>query len=284
MSQSASQPFKISLNTSTISGQKLSLMENIRVAAGVGYDGIEPWVRELDEHADGGRRLEDAGRAARDAGLSIENVIGFFEWAVDDDGRRAKGFEEAKRNLDQCARIGAKRLAAPPFGAHAEGTLDLHAAADRYRQLLEIAEPYGVVPMLEFWGPSKNLYRLGEALLVAAAAGRRDACLLADVYHMYKGGSPVAGLRLVRGEAIGLFHLNDYPANPPRGTIADADRVYPGDGIAPLGEIFRTLRDIGYRGHLSLELFNKSYWAEDATKVATTGLEKARAAIAKALA
>jgi sugar phosphate isomerase/epimerase len=279
----ADAPFKISLNTSTISGQKHSLIENIRIAAQAGYDGVEPWVRELDDHVKQGGRLQDVARAARDAGLSIENVIGFFEWAVDDPTRRAKGIEEAKRNLDQCAKIGAKRLAAPPWGAHAEGTLDLHAAADRYRQLLEVAEPYGVVPMLEFWGASKNLSRLGEALLVAAGAGHPRACLLADVYHLYKGGSPEAGLRLVRGQAIGLFHLNDYPATPPRDAIADADRVYPGDGVAPLGAIFRTLRDIGYRGHLSVELFNKSYWAEDAMKVAKTGLEKARNAIAKAM-
>ena len=80
------------------------------------------------------------------------------------------------------------------------------------------------------------------------------------------------------------FHVNDYPANFPRETIVDAQRVYPGDGIAPLGKIFRTLRDNGYRGVISLELFNREYWKQDAFEVAKTGFEKTKEAVAKALA
>ena len=51
--------------------------------------------------------------------------------------------------------------------------------------------------------------------------------------------------------------MNDYPADPPRATITDADRVYPGDGIAPLGELVRILQAIGFHGYFSLELFNR---------------------------
>ena len=59
--------------------------------------------------------------------------------------------------------------------------------------------------------------------------------------------------------------------------------MYPGDGVAPLGEIFRDLHAIGFRGHLSLELFNKSYYEQDALTVARTGLNKTREAVRKAL-
>ena len=57
-----------------------------------------------------------------------------------------------------------------------------------------------------------------------------------------------------------MSSLNDYPAEPPRERITDAFRVYPGDGIAPLTEMLRHLRAIGFRGFLSLELFNDRYW------------------------
>jgi sugar phosphate isomerase/epimerase len=40
---------------------------------------------------------------------------------------------------------------------------------------------------------------------------------------------------------------------------------------------------MGYRGYLSLELFNREYWKQDAFQVAKTGLEKTRAAVRKAL-
>ena len=40
----------------------------------------------------------------------------------------------------------------------------------------------------------------------------------------------------------------------------DADRIFPGDGILPLKEAVATLREIGYSGVVSLELFNPNYW------------------------
>ena len=79
-----------------------------------------------------------------------------------------------------------------------------------------------------------------------------------------------------------VFHVNDYPASPSRANIRDADRVYPGDGVAPLDEILQTLTQIGFQGALSLELFNPNYWKQDAAVVARTGLLKMKAAVARA--
>ncbi len=81
-----------------------------------------------------------------------------------------------------------------------------------------------------------------------------------------------------------VFHLNDYPAEPPRETINDGDRVYPGDGACPLPTVVRDLYDTGFRGALSLELFNRQYWQQDVLTVARTGLSKMRQVVAKALA
>src|SRR5205823_5569035 len=106
---------------------------------------------------------------------------------------------------------------------------------------------------------------------------------LADVYHLYKGGSGFEGVRLLSGEALHVLHFNDYPAEPPRAAITDAQRVYPGDGVAPLGKLVRDLQRIGFRGVLSLELFNRDYWKQDARTVARTGLEKMRAVVRAAL-
>jgi len=77
--------------------------------------------------------------------------------------------------------------------------------------------------------------------------------------------------------------LNDYPADPPRETIGDRDRVYPGDGIAPLTQIIRDLYANGGRAFLSLELFNPNYWKQDPLEVAKTGLAKMKGAVGKAL-
>ena len=115
-------------------------------------------------------------------------------------------------------------------------------------------------------------------------SGHPQACVLPDVYHLYKGGSGFDSLQLMPGKAIGIFHVNDYPKDKDRAAIKDADRVYPGDGVAPLADVFRTLRDIGYRGMLSLELFNPEYYKRDAYEVVKTGLDKTKAAVQAALA
>jgi sugar phosphate isomerase/epimerase len=73
--------------------------------------------------------------------------------------------------------------------------------------------------------------------------------------------------------------MNDYPAVPGRAEITDAHRVYPGDGVAPLPAMLRELRRSGFRGVLSLELFNREYWKQDALAVARTGLEKMQAVV-----
>jgi sugar phosphate isomerase/epimerase len=109
------------------------------------------------------------------------------------------------------------------------------------------------------------------------------ACILADVFHLYKGGSNYGGLRLLSADSMHVMHLNDYPAQIPRKEITDDKRVFPGEGSAPLKDIFRTLRQIGFHGYLSLELFNRDYWRQDALQVARTGLEKARVMVQSSL-
>ena len=278
-----SEPFRYMLNTSTIRGQKLSLTEEIAIAAKAGYHALEPWIGELDQFVKDGGSLKDLGKRIRDVGLSVESAIGFAEWIVDDDARRKKGLEMARRDMDYVQQLGGKRLAAPPMGAREQTDLNLLKAAERYRALAEIGDNFGVVPMVEVWGHSKTLARLGEALLVATESGYPKACVLADVFHLYKGGSGFTGLNLAGPQTMHVMHLNDYPATPDRATITDADRVYPGDGVAPLKEMFRDLYRVGFRGHLSVELFNRKYWMQDAMTVAKTGLEKLRAVVRAAM-
>jgi 2-keto-myo-inositol isomerase len=274
----SAEPFTFALNTSTISGQKLTLAQEVEIVARAGYQGIEPWIRELDQHVQGGGSLVDLGKKIRDSGLTVVDAIGFFEWAVDDDARRNRALEEARRNMEMVRAIGGTRIAAPPTGATDQANLDLRKVAGRYRALLEIGDGFGVTPIVEVWGFSKPISRLGEAALVAIESGHPKAAILADVYHLHKGGSDFGGLHLLAPDSIPILHMNDYP-DLPREKLTDADRVYPGDGVAPLAELFRTLRSRGFRTSLSLELFNRTYWIEDPLKVARTGLEKMKAAV-----
>ena len=276
-------PFRYCLNTSTIRGQNLSLKKEIEITAQAGYNAIEPWVNKIHSYAKDGGNLKDIHRQLNDSGLTVESAISFSRWIVDDDAERAKGLEQARRDMDVLAQIGGKRIAAPPAGATQETGLDLMKAAERYRELLELGDQMGVVPQLEIWGFSKNLHLLGEAMFVIIESGHPKACLLPDVYHTYKGGSDFNSFKHISASTIQVFHLNDYPAEPPREIITDRDRVYPGDGIAPLTQIIRDLQANGSRAVLSLELFNPNYWKQDPLDVAKTGLEKMKTTVGKSL-
>lgn len=284
-----SHPFRYCLNTSTIrecdyKGKKVDILAGIDVASKAGYSGIEPWINELDRYTKDGGSLPDLRKRIADAGLKVESAIGFAAFLHEDEEQRKKGLEEAKRCMGLVHAIGGERLAAPPVGVTDKTGLDPLQLAERYHALCELGQAEGILPQLELWGFSKTLARLGEVAFVGIEAAHPWACFLLDVYHIYKGGSDFEGLAMFAGRRMHNFHVNDYPGEPPRATINDANRVYPGDGIAPLSKIFRTLHDNGYRGVVSLELFNRDYWKQDAFEVANTGLQKTKAAVAKAFA
>lgn len=275
--------FRFSLNTATIRGQKLGIVREIEIAAKAGYDGFEPWVDSIQEYVRGGGTTKDLRQRIADAGLTVEGAIGFPDWIVDDEARRSKGLDRAKREMDLVAQIGGLRFAAPPAGATDLPKLELLKAAERYRALLDASDTIGIVPELEVWGFSKNLSRLGECVYIAVETGHPKACVLADVYHLHKGGSDFHGMGLLGRNTLQVFHMNDFPAEPPRETINDSHRIFPGDGVAPLAEMLRTLRGTGGPKVLSLELFNREYWAQDPLTVAKTGLAKMKAVAEKAV-
>ncbi len=269
-------------NTSTVRGQELSIEEQVDLVGNAGYSGIEPWMGDLVKYRDGGGSLSDLRKRISDQGLTVESAIGFANWIVDNEADRRKGLENAKHDMDLLREIGGLRIAAPPVGAQNGPVLDLFDIIERYKALLAVGDAADVVPQLEVWGFSSNLYRLGHSVAVCVESNHPKACLLPDVYHLYRGGSDFQGLELLSNDAIQVFHMNDYPGTKERGDLNDSDRVYPGDGVAPLNDILQSIAGGGRSVALSLELFNREYWGQDAMDVANTGLRKMQDAVAAA--
>jgi 2-keto-myo-inositol isomerase len=270
------EPFGYCLNTSTIRGAGLPIDRELEIAAEAGFQAVEPWIEEIEQFVSRGGTLRDLRRRIDDLGLSIAGAVGFAEWIVEDEKQRASGLERMKRDMDLVAEIGGRFIAAPPIGAHEAGQPkpSLIQVAERYAAILDLGTRTGVTPILELWGASQILSRMSEVTFVATETAHPNACLLLDSYHLYKGGSGFGGIHLLSGAALPVLHINDYPAEPPRAQIDDSDRVYPGDGIAPLGDLMRTLDAIDFRGFLSVELFNPEYWQHPPQEVARRALEK----------
>jgi len=278
----ANEPFGYCLNTSTIRGNNLDLPAEITAASKAGFHAIEPWIQEIDRYTSAGGTLKDLGKRIADAGLTVENAIAFNSFLDDDDTRRAASMEKLKADMDKVAQIGGKRIAATPGNNRAAVSLD--NVARYYREALEMGEKMGVQPLLELWGTHPVLGPLSHGIYVSVAAGRPDASLLLDVFHLYKSGTPFTALKQINGAALHVMHLNDYPQAADSSTLNDGNRIYPGDGVAPLRQILRDMRDNGFRGYFSLELFNKEYWGKSADDNLKTAMEKIRTTVRAALA
>ena len=275
--QDTSPPSKFSycLNTSTISGQNSGLCKYVEIASRAGYDGIEVWVRDVKAALDAGESPTSLKRFIEDHKLKVESAIGFAPWMAEGDA----GLIQMEQEMTMLASIGCKRIAAPPAGAPGDKALDLFATGEKYQKLLDLGRKTGVMPQLEFWGTSPVIWHLGQVLMIAAVANDPDVKILPDIYHMFRGGSGFNALKILEGNMIDIFHLNDYPASKPREEQDDADRVYPGDGVAPMSQILTDLKNMGGEKVLSLELFNRTYWEEDPLLVAKTGLAKMKSLV-----
>ena len=244
--------FVYCLNTSTI--RPTPLLEKIEIAGKAGYAAIEPWNDEIDAYLEQGGTLAELKRALADAGLKVVSMIA-LAWVDHVRGGRA--------------RAGSRRLPAPDGPGRRAGK-PLHrrqpapgsrGPGPRHRPVRRAARDRQAgsasCPRWSFWAssmasrtsPAPGRSRRGPAI--------RKATVVADVFHMIRGGGSVDDLLTLEGDRLACFHINDLPAEPDPLTQKDEDRVMVGDGIADLPRVIANLRTIGYRGPLSLELFNR---------------------------
>lgn len=278
--QNGFSPWPLSLNTSTI--RPATLEVKIDAAAEAGYDAIEIWERELKEHEDNGGNLKELAKSIRDKGLFVPNVIGMWDGMPATREEFDASLEVSRNRMRMAADVGSQHIAALPFPDRED--FDLAWGAEMYRELLRIGrEDYNIIAAQEYIGFVKGVHRLGQACAIGIDANDPDACLVADTFHLYRGGSGFNGIQHLNGNFFAVFHWNDVGPEKPREEVGDADRLYPGDGILPLVDALRSLYIIGYRGPLSLELFNRAHWEQDPKQVAKTGLERLRANVAETL-
>ncbi len=265
-------PFVYCLNTSTI--KPTPLLEKIEIAGRLGYGALEPWNDEIDEYLGRGGTLADLGKALDDAGLKVVSMIALHGWVTAEGEAYRTVLEDCRRRMDQAAALGSPYLVASP----PRGVVDIGHATARFAVLMGLGRRVGVMPSMEFLGFVDGIKSVATAWAVASGADA-EATVVADVFHMIRGGGDVDDLLTLSGDRLACFHINDLPATPDPLVQTDADRVQPGDGIADLPRVIANLRTIGYRGPLSLELFNRELWGRDPVDVARLGLDRVRALV-----
>jgi sugar phosphate isomerase/epimerase len=264
-------PFLPCLNTSTI--RPAPLVDKIDAAAQAGFRAIEPWNDDVDTYLKQGGTWEALKGLLRERGLTVPSVIAIMGWIGCPDAERDAQRAEAIRRMEQAVALGAPHIVASPPG----GSVDLDRAARDYREILQLGKERGIRPSMEFLGFVEQINNINAAWEIVQRAGDPDGTIVIDWFHMVRGqASTLDDLRRLPAAKISIVHLDDVPYAKPFAEMSDSDRVYPGDGNIPLAEMFAALREMGYTGPVSLELFNAQYWAEDPYAVARTGFEKSK--------
>jgi 2-keto-myo-inositol isomerase len=265
--------FTYCLNTSTI--RPTPLLAKIKVAGRAGYQAIEPWNDEIDEYLNQGGTIGELKSAISDAGLKVVSVIALHSWVTTDGDDYAKVLDECKRRMDQAVQLGSPFIVASP----PQEVVDLGRATKRFSELMELGKSMGVIPSMEFLGFVDGIKNVASAWAIAQGTGDPKATVVADVFHMIRGGGSVDDLLQLSGDRLANFHINDVPAQPDPLTQTDYDRVMVGEGIADLKKVIANLRSIGYHGPLSLELFNRDLWECDPEMVVKRGLDRVRSLV-----
>lgn len=274
--QNGESPWPICLDTATI--RPASLKEKVRIAAKAGYDAIEPWDGELEEFEAQGGNLKDLGKEIKDLGMFVPSIIGL--WNALPPSNWEESLKDTRRRMRMAADIGSEHVQTIPNTVGEN--YDQKYVADRYREIIEIGlNEFKLSPALVFvkYFPLKTM---GQAMAVALDANHPQAKIIPDTYHMHISEGGFEGLKLLKGEAIAIFQFADAPASPAIDQLGDEHRVYPGDGILPLPKILADLKSTGFKGCVSLELYNPEYWKQDLQAVAETGLRKTMEVIRKA--
>jgi sugar phosphate isomerase/epimerase len=265
--------FTYCLNTSTI--RPAALLDKIKFAAEAGFTGVELWIPDVFEYIKDGKPLADIKKALDDAKLKRPSMIALWGYTEADAAKYKAALDQMKRTLEAAAELAVERIVVSP----PRDPVDLQFAGRRYKEVLDLSRKFGVPASVEFLGFVKSIYTTAQAWEVASAASDPRATITPDTFHIFRGGGRLTELDAVPADHISIFHWNDVPAAPEREKMTDADRVMPGDGVLDLKGTAGYLKRKGYKGFLSLELFNRSWWTKDAKETCKIGLEKMRKSV-----
>lgn len=255
-----------SIATVSLSGD---LAEKLAAIASAGFDAVEVFENDFLTF-DGSPR--DVGRMIADLGLTIAAFQPFRDFEGMPEPLRARAFARAERKFAIMNELGAElMLICSNVSPQALGGID-RAAAD-LRELGALAEKHGVKVGFEAlaWGQHVSDYR--DAWEIVRRADHPRIGLILDSFHTFARRSPLGAIASIPGERIFLVQLADAPQ-------LEMDvlswsrhfRCFPGQGDLPVADFVKAVEATGYKGPLSLEIFNDQFRAGSARRLATDGV------------
>ncbi len=255
-----------SIATVSLSG---SLPEKLEAAAAIGFDSVEIFESDLLTF-DGSP--QEVRAIAHGLGLSIACFQPFRDFEAMPEPQRGRNLERAERKFDVMQALGADLLLVCSNTQPTALDDDARAAAD-LAEMAERAQRRGLRIGYEAlaWGRHVNRWR--HAWRIVQAGDHPALGLIVDSFHTLAVGDDPTEMATLPADKLFFVQLADAP-------ILSMDvlsrsrhfRNFPGQGQLPVATFVRAVLAAGYRGPLSLEIFNDTFRAAPARLTARDGL------------
>ena len=257
---------KMSIATVSLSGD---LAEKLAAIAAAGFKGVEIFENDLLSFPG---TPADVRKMVTDLGLDIITFQPFRDFEGMPEPQRKQAFRRVEMKFDLMGELGTDLLlVCSNVSPLALGGID--RAADDFRELGERAAKRGLRVGFEAlaWGRYVNDYR--DAWEIVRRAGHPAIGVILDSFHTLAPGFPVGPIAAIPADRIFLVQLADAPQ-------LDLDvlswsrhfRCFPGQGNLPVGDFMQAVEATGYKGPLSLEIFNDQFRAQSTKEVALDGM------------
>jgi 4-hydroxyphenylpyruvate dioxygenase len=252
-----------------------ALEEKFAAAAKAGFRVVEIFENDLTFFRG---KPRDARQLAADLGLEIVALQPLRDFEAMPEPVRGRNFERVARKLDLMRELGA-RLLCLCSNVSPEAIDDPARAARDLAELADLARQHGMRIGYEALAWGRWVKDWTAAWDIVRAADRDNLGIVLDSFHICVRGNPIEPIAALPTEKIALVQVADAPAlvmDPL--SLSRHYRCYPGQGDYPIVDYLDAVTRSGYRGPLSLEIFNDQFRGASAAAIAIDGMRSLRAA------
>ncbi len=258
--------YPLSIATVSLAG---SLQEKLEAAANIGFDGVEIFENDLLTF-DG--TPEDVRRMCADLGLNIDIFQPFRDFEAMPEPQRSRNMDRAERKFDVMQALGTDLVLVCTTTSPAAIDDTERAAAD-FREMAERAAKRGLRIGVEALAWSRYNNRWRQAWDIVTRADHPNIGLIVDSFHTLSLGDDPSGIAAIPGEKLFYVQLADAPKlSMDVLSWSRHFRNFPGQGQLDVTGFMKAVRNCGYQGPISLEIFNDDFRSTQARLTARDGL------------
>ena len=252
-------PLKLAMNTGTFNFHSVDFLNMVQATSRAEFTGINLRDNHIEEFVQRGHSVQEIKELLNDSLRDWQN------WENLGSKEKEEYRKRAEQCFDVCKGIGCDCIVCPTFAEDGDILRDIRS----FKGICDMAKAHDIRLALEFL-PWAGLRDIRMAWEVVRRANCSHGGLLVDTFHYFKGGSKIDDLREVPTEKIFLVHFNDAPdLRIDSKEMCFNHRVFPGEGIFPLGQFLDMLLvEKGYGGWISLEVLNRENQDVDYDEIA----------------